>query len=1335
MPNSKDTREITLSGESAGLRLGKGPLGIEVVSMSFDSRPRISQLRDLFKKRVGRRAAPVLLLGHWGDNRTAVCGPTEHNLIEHLDLPREQVESIAEKALGASDRHQAIRIIHQLLPQLETSIPGLRNGGLFAMQELDNGVPERSDWETARERSQQLRRLRGRELISALDFTTQDQSGPDILLLARDRKTAVAVLLDHPEEIEASSATFDGVSPVSYALAKADREHLDYVLVVAGSTIRLYPAQPGVGSGRRGRSETFVELNLDLLASESAGYLWLLFSADALAEGGTFQEILVRSEEFAANLGSRLRERVYNEVVPRLARAVAAARLSPTPSLSALEEVYETALRILYRLLFVAYAEDRDLLPLHASTAYRDHSLKRIAQRLVDARRNDVVFGGEDFYWTEVKQIWKAVSRGNEDWDVPAYNGSLFSADRSVSPLGAVIEELSISDAAFAPALASLLLDVTQEEVEGPVDFRSLGVREFGTIYEGLLESELSLAEVDLAVDPRTEAYLPANDDDDVAVEAGEVYLHNRSGARKATGSYYTKSFAVEHLLDHALEPALKEHLLRLDGMTDREAGPRFFEFRVADIAMGSGHFLVAAIDRIERRLVSYLATRPLPDVQEELARLRRVALCNLGPSWTGEPMEDSQLLRRQVARRCIFGADLNPMAVELARLSIWIHTFVPGLPLSLLDQNLVQGNSLVGIATFEEASELIQADSGDLFSFVASERLSAVRKPLERLALLTDASDAEIKEARELYAAMRRATRTEVDLFTILTASRTNPEIGQAVAQGHMATRFRTQGDAFETGLLHQAEQELEGLDVLHFPLVFPHVFLGKRRGFDVILGNPPWEEATVEEDAFWIRHFPGLGSLSQREQELQKVHYRDTRPDLLEGLEQERRAAEQLRRLLTTGAFPGMGVGDPDLYKAFVWRFWNLVAPAGGKIGVVLPRSALVAKGSSEFRRMLLQTSELIELTVLKNRGNWVFDDVSVQYTIALAAISRRDDADDTRLLLSGPFATLERFNAGQVKEPASFYGAEVKEWNDTVTLPMLPTEDSVHVFAQMREASRLDTDDGSSWRARPQSELHGTNDKPLMELDAAECPEGFWPVYKGESIGLWSADTGTYYAWGDPGPMEAHLQAKRERATSRSAFSEFSQVWRSDPSTLPCRRPRIAFRDIARSTDSRTFIAALVPGQVFLANTAPYFLLPRGDESDEAYLLGVLSSIPLDWYARRFVELHLNFYLINPFPIPRPDQSNVLRRRVVELAGRLAATDERFSDWASAVGVDHGPLADDEKQDRICELDAIVGLLYGLTEPQLTHIFETFHEGWDYEDRLRATLVHFEQWKARV
>ncbi len=565
-----------------------------------------------------------------------------------------------------------------------------------------------------------------------------------------------------------------------------------------------------------------------------------------------------------------------------------------------------------------------------------------------------------------------------------------------------------------------------------------------------------------------------------------------------------------------------------------------------------------------------------------------------------------------------------------------------------------------------------------------------------------------------------------------LLAASRTNSSIREAIAEGRVATALDDPGDIFRAQLMDMGHEELKGLDVLHFALAFPHVFLGRRNGFDVILGNPPWEKPRVEEDAFWARHFPGLRSRPQRVQETLKVQYRAQRPDLADRLEAEKDGAASMRHLLTAGGFPGMGTGDPDLYKAFVWRFWDLVSPDGGRIGVVLPRSALAAKGSTAFRKELLASAEVLDLTMLVNNREWVFPNVHPQYTIGLTAITRAKDSRESKLRLNGPYANLKRFRAGVRRAPVTFCAREVEAWNDTASLPLLPSDESVEVFAQLRRSPRLDLNDGVGWRARPHRELDATNDKHVMDIESNECPQGFWPVYKGASFDLWTPDTGTYYAWADPERVLGRLRSKRKRANRRSAFAEFDQAWRDDPETLPCLRPRIAFRDVTRATDSRTIRAALVPPRVLLVHNSPFFLLPRGDERDEAFLLGLLSSLPLDWYARRFVETHPTYFVINPFPAPRPDPDNPRRGRVIALAGRLAAQDDRFAEWAGRLGVACGPMDPDEKQDHIWELDAVVAHLYALTESQLVHIFETFHEGWDHEERLRATLHHFRAWQ---
>jgi hypothetical protein len=438
-------------------------------------------------------------------------------------------------------------------------------------------------------------------------------------------------------------------------LAKADPENLDWVLVVQQDRLRLYPSKVDVGVGRRGRTETFVEVRTSLLGDEHISYLSMLFSADALRPGGTVHRLLEDSKRFAADLANKLRERIYKNVVPLLATGVVRARNLVSSSTEELDLTYRMALTVLFRLLFVAYAEDRDLLPYRQSEAYRNRSLKRKAQELAEhARKMTPVTPGAS-HWHEVDRLWVAIQRGDRELSVPAYDGGLFSRDASASKAGAALTAIDLPNEVFEPALKELLL--TDYE---PVDFRSLGVREFGTIYEGLLQSELSVADIDLAVDAKGN-YVPHRGLQTIEVPKGTIYIHDRSGSRKSSGSYFTKSFAVEHLLDRALEPALDDHLRRLDGLGEADATEALFDFRVADIAMGSGHFLVAAIDRIERRIADYLNRRLLPGVQRELSRLREAAEKHLGAEAANVPIEDAQLLRRLIARRCIYGVDLSP--------------------------------------------------------------------------------------------------------------------------------------------------------------------------------------------------------------------------------------------------------------------------------------------------------------------------------------------------------------------------------------------------------------------------------------------------------------------------------------------------------------------------------------------------------------------------------------------------------------------------------------------------------------------------------------------------
>ena len=1308
-----------------GYYLGSGTkTPLEVAVAHSGSRPTESDVRTLWKKRRGATPSPLLLIVVWpsaAGDRASVCGTTGDDPAVYSDRDPDQLARLATLALTEPDHHAATRFLAAYLPE---EGGGLRNVALFASHHLRERVPLRGDWKQLCADGASLLSLRREQLVEALGFSVEPK-GQAALLRVKGHARALAVFLDDGENPDNTAARFNGITPVSWAIASAGADNIPYVVVARGPQIRVYTTRAGAGLAGKGGTGAFIELNLPLLTAEDAGYLPLLLSAESLMDGGPFEQLLEESNDFAIDLGTRLRSRVYDDAVPYLAQALINKHEGGDDP-EALASLYNQTLLVLFRLMFVAYAEDRDLLPLRTNGLYRQRSLKHLARDLADGANkhgwDEVVFDeNATDLWDNVRALWTAVDKGRKEWGVPPYNGGMFSTDPDVSPEGAGLASLTLSNADIGPALLGLLVDEINDDVYAPVDFASLDVREFGTIYEGLLESNLAVAPCDLAVG-KDDSWKPAGPKDEVWVEEGAVYLHNKSGARKASGSYFTKPFAVNHLLDHALEAALDSHVERLRTLLSDEdelaASEAFFDFRCVDLSMGSGHFLVAAVDRIERRLSEFLTEYRLSGVLDELDRLSRKAAETLEDAGVvAEGVDTNTLLRRQIARRCIYGVDLNATSVELARLALWIHTFVRGLPLTSLNHGLIVGNSLTGIGTLDEAVEVLDPDSkkgrSSFVRLAIQDALEEARTALSRFAATGEADAAEVREARKAHREAEKAVEPARLLLDYAIAIRTGelPVPTLAFDAESLLTAARS----------GQASEAVAKLSPTHFPVAFPEVFLRDRPGFDCILGNPPWEKVKVEEHNFWSLRHPGLRALPVGERREATRALAESRPDLVAEYEHEVAVAQTLKQVLFKGPYPGISSGDPDLYKAFAWRFWHLVRD-GGAIGVVLPRSALAATGTAAWREAVLAGGTFAEVTMTVNTGGWVFDDAEPRYTIGFVSI-RRSAIPGRIISMRGPYASRADYELGLQSPPVEFPVEDFVTWTNGAAFPLLPTDRAGGVFLKLREHPRLDAPLG--WRARPVRELHASDDRDLYH---SEREPADWPVYKGESFELWNPDTGTHLGWADPGEVLPAIQEKRVRQQrlARSAFAEFPSDWAASSATLPCLRARITFRDIARATDTRTVIPVLAPPEVFLTHLDPYILWPSGDERDEAYLLGVLCSIPLDWYARRIVENHVSYQLLNAFPIPRAERDDRLRLRVEQITGRLAAVDDRYSAWAESVGVPVASVPESERDALTAELDAAVALLYGLSEDDVRTVFETFHEGWHYDTRLAAVLA---------
>lgn len=1302
---------------------------LEVVVARSESRPATRAVRNLWGKWRNGRATRVLLVVLWregGKDRASVVGVSGEKPAVHEDLDPRQVQRLVSAALDEPDAYAAERFFDKYLRRGGS---GVLNHGLLSRHHLENRIPQRPDWDQRCAEAEPLLGLRGADLIARLGYRIE-QHGQGFLLRSGDNASAVAVMLDKQETPDLPLPRLNNMTPIAWALASAAQIGVPYVIVTRSHQVRVHLVGSRPGGVARAGGSTFVELSLPLLTRDNAGLLPLLFSADSLKPGGEFERLLAETESYAVDLGSRLRERVYGDAVPGIAAALVKQHDGGTTE-GDLASLYNRTLLILFRLMFVAYAEDRDLLPIRTNGLYAERSLKRIATELADQAnqhgRHDIPFDPQSTsLWDRVAAIWRAVDQGNRDWGVPIYNGGMFSSDPVDNPDGALLAVASVPDDEFGPSLAGLLIEPDPDTGRfGPVDFASMDVREFGTLYEGLLESNLAVADVDLKIN-KEGTYLPATPGVSPAVKTGDIYLHNRSGARKSSGAYFTKPFAVAHLLDRALDEALNRHIERLtqclaDGRphAEKRAAEAFFDIRVADIAMGSGHFLVAAVDRIQARLAAFLADHRLPAVTEELHRLARSASAALEEVGVHAEQPDTDaLLRRQIARRCIYGVDLNPTAVELARMALWLHTFVPGLPLASLNHGLIAGDALTGIATLDEAAEILDPETNDgATSFVRlaiQEALETAHVALRRFAATGEATIAEVKEAGRAH---REATRAVEEVQTLL-------DYAVAIRTGETPAPDA----AFDVDALRRLAQDSGASDfardlrAAHLLVAFPEVFLRDRPGFDCLLGNPPWEKVKVERHSFWALRFPGLRGLKGPELDREIEMLEATRPDLVAEFEREQESTTRARSILALGPYRNIKGGDPDIYRNFAWRLWQVVRP-GGTIGVILPRGAISGTGLKSWRAEILESGELADVTVGTNTGGWMFDDAHHSYTICLLSITKTGRPSQHVTIRSG-YTSLETYQDG-IREPAvPIPVADLKSWTPQIALPLIP--DGGHeVFLKMRQHPALKATE--SFRFKPVSELHTTSDKCRTVTTPGE---GRWPVYKGSSINLWDPDAESPERWVDPAAITNFLQTKRlkQAKSKNSSFYGMPDDWLNDPATLPIRAARIAFRDVARATDTRTAIATLVPAGTALVHTAPYLFRLAGSQVDEAYLLGVMSSRPFDWHARCFVEAHVTFDLLATFPIPDPPAEDPLRERVVEIAGRLAAVDDRYATWAAGVGVPVGSVRDEStRSGLLAELDALVCLLYGLDTTDAKTIFATFHRGWEYEPHLEAVINH--------
>ena len=1062
--------------------------------------------------------------------------------------------------------------------------------------------------------------------------------------------------------------------PAEGLLASDCQKHgVRYGIMACRDRYRLFDCDPSATTGE------WLDLDADLLGEEDRPYLAVL-SPTYLADGG-LAELQAEAEAFGAELRRRLDHTIRQEALPALAEGLdhwTCQNEFDTGDDRERLELERAALTLLFRLLFVLYAESSRFLPVDNET-YRRRSLTEL---VAEAHKTKSKLSMQS------KALWKsfmilvgALRDGNPAWGVPAYNGALFApTDFEGAEL---LERIELAD----PHFARVLLAVGRDAPTGHgIDYSSLEVGHLGHIYEALLSLRLSVADRPLRYDEGNDRYVPDQAQPDVP--NGSLLWQTNEGGRKAGGVYYTPASLVEHLVRHTVRPAFKQHLerVRQRTMTDpKQAARELFDFAVLDPACGSAHFLVQVTEELADQTVAFLATNPLPVVREAVDRLRSQTM-------RGTQVTDVALLRRLVLKHCVFGVDRSPMGAEIATLSLWLASFVPGLSLAYLDRNVLVGNSLMGVAN---AETVVRKGSFQADSLQAA--LEGGAEAVARLADIDDLTPTEVKASRAADLEARQATEGLQRLFDLWTAEGLGLTGAREHAETHGPDVIAGANGRNGQSLVQRAAELGQTHGYLHWPLQFPRVFSRDRPGFDVVVGNPPWEEVVVEELSHYGLHFPGLHGLSAGERDAAVAELSDERPELAELLVHERERAHAEREALASGEYDSTK-GDPDLYKYFCQRYRALVRD-DGSIGVVLPRGAFVNQGSEGFREWLYTRISARRIDFLINRRLWMFD-THPQYGVALTVAKRSTPSDDHKVALAAtadsPKSWTDQSSSPGILLAPSLFGAG---W----MTPRLRSQGEADLLAKLRVGSPFPQGSGGRWRCFPVAELHETNDKKLWR-NAAEG----WPLWKGESFDRY--DPHGAEARVCPPSDEVWKKARKPRPGSSSLLANSTPVKERKQAVIAeLERTRVAFRDVSRSDDSRTVRACLVPPGVFLTNKAPYLAFVDGDEQVRAVCLGIMNSLSFDWQTRRFLEINLNFFILESLTVPDLDDHNFTE--IAQAAARLSAVDERYADFAAATGVECGPLPKQERQRLLVDIDARVARAWKLTVDDLRIMFDDF------------------------
>ena len=622
---------------------------------------------------------------------------------------------------------------------------------------------------------------------------------------------------------------------IDFYLRGADK---DWGILTNGGQWRLYHRQTSY------RLDSFYEVDLAALLTENGDlnafrYFYCLFRRDAFIpdpSGTSFLDhILTESLQYTVAVSDDLKNRVYDALRLLIGGFLDFPRNDFDRASPPLEEIQTNCLILLYRVLFILYAESRDLLPLDNRDYAMQYSLDHLATDSHETLDSGTAFApGASLYWTRLQQLFTLINDGWED-HIPQYNGGLFNLQQHP-----FLERYGIDD----EALAKVIERLTRTEEGERIAYRDLDVRHLGNIYEGLLEYQPKIASEDLVIVSKkgneTVAPKKSSPKHEIAYSEGEVYLLTDNGERKATGSYYTPDYIVRYIAENTLAPLCED-----------KSVDEILSLKILDPATGSGHFLVGVVDYLAEELITH------PDA----------------PHMTETASDETELAywRRRVVESCVYGVDLNPMAVELAKLSLWLHTVAKGEPLSFLDHHIRCGNSLIG-AKIENLSNLpelrrsrrntSETQTEFQMEFPFTDRVATAIGHYLLIEEMESRTADQIHAKEHQLDIAQQMLRLHKGVANLWTSVYFGNDLSQSDYHQALNALHSRDTDTLENLPFYRRAQEIATEKrFFHWEIEFPEVFRDKfgrekdNPGFDAVIGNPPYGANFDELDKRFVK------------------------------------------------------------------------------------------------------------------------------------------------------------------------------------------------------------------------------------------------------------------------------------------------------------------------------------------------------------------------------------------------------------------------------------------------------------------------------------------------